>query len=55
MTTVASMSGIVPSSTNEPFAIGTPATQTLSLIATRLPLSLPSEAPSIVVLTYQAP
>jgi hypothetical protein len=34
--------------------MGTPATQTLSFIATVLPASLPPGAPLMVVLTYQA-
>jgi hypothetical protein len=38
----------------DPFIIGTPATQTLSLMATVLPANLPPAAPVIVVFTYQA-
>jgi hypothetical protein len=45
VTMVASNSGTYPSSTEEPFIIGTPATQTLSLIAMRLPAKIPVEAP----------
>ena len=41
--------------TEAPFIIGTPATQILSLMAIRLPASLPRLAPLIAVLTYQAP
>src|SRR5205823_1329359 len=54
VTTVASISGTYPSSTREPFIIGTPATQMLSLIATRLPARLPRGAPTISVLKVQA-
>src|SRR6266516_5635958 len=45
VTMVASNSGTYPSSTEEPFIIGTPATQTLSLIAIRLPARGPLAAP----------
>ena len=51
--TVASI-GTYPSSTRDPFAIGTPATQMLSFAATRLPASLPEGAPLMSVLTAQA-
>src|SRR4051812_39053945 len=55
VTTVASTVGMKPSIVDEPFIIGTPATQTLSLIATVLPASLPPLAPLIVAFAYQAP
>src|SRR4029077_13204024 len=45
--TGASTSGTQPSRTREPFLIGMPATQILSLIATRLPARLPRDAPLI--------
>src|SRR5438132_11670120 len=45
VTRVASNSGTYPSSTTEPFIIGTPATQTLSLIAIRFPARIPLDAP----------
>src|SRR5438876_12114603 len=45
VTMVASNSGTYPSSTEEPFIIGTPATQTLSLIAIRFPDKGPVAAP----------
>ena len=51
---VASKSGTYPSSVEAPFIMGTPATMTLSLMATRLPLSFPPAAPLIDVLRYQA-
>jgi hypothetical protein len=55
VTMVASNSGTYPSSVDVPFIIGTPATQTLSLIAIRLPASSPDEAPFMEHLQYQAP
>src|ERR1700694_2745338 len=55
VTTVASISGTYPSSNAEPFIIGTPATQMLSLIAIFLPLSRPSAPAWIFVFQYQAP
>src|SRR6266849_9669756 len=55
VTTVASSSGTYPSSSTEPFIIGTPETQILSLIATCLPLSSPSAPVWIFVFQYQAP
>src|ERR1700687_1766708 len=55
VTTVASSSGTYPSSNAEPFIIGTPATQILSLIAIFLPLSRPSLPAWIFVFQYQAP
>ena len=54
ITMVASKSGTYPSSVAAPFIMGTPATMTLSLMATRLPLSLPAGAPLIDVFRYQA-
>ncbi|HZG92624.1 MAG TPA: hypothetical protein VEZ42_20630 [Pseudonocardia sp.] len=39
----------------DPFIIGTPATDTLSLIAAVRPASGPPAAPEIDVVTYQAP
>ncbi|WHZ12514.1 MAG: hypothetical protein OJF60_002955 [Burkholderiaceae bacterium] len=55
VTIIASPSGTWPSRIEEtPFIIGTPATQTLSLIASRLPASLPVAAPWIRVRMYQA-
>src|SRR5256884_7195555 len=54
VTTVASNSGMYPSSVEAPFIIGTPATMTLSLMATRLPFSLPLGAPLMDVLRYHA-
>src|SRR6266700_832560 len=45
VTMVASNSGTYPSSTEDPFIIGTPATQTLSLIAIRFPARGPVAAP----------
>ena len=54
-TTVASASGTYPSRVTVPFNIGTPATQTLSLIARVFPASGPAGAPSMRLLTYQAP
>src|SRR5215212_5278919 len=47
VTTVASNSGTYPSSADDPFIIGTPATQTLSLMAIRLPEREPFSAPVI--------
>src|SRR5438309_10878071 len=47
VTMVASNSGTYPSSTEEPFIIGTPATQTLSLMAMRFPDRMPLDAPLI--------
>ena len=47
VTTVASISGTYPSSNAEPFIIGTPATQILSLIATFLPLNSPAAGPDL--------
>ena len=41
-TTVASMSGMYPSSVADPFIMGTPASMILSLSATVLPASLPA-------------
>src|ERR1700676_2224920 len=55
VTTVASSSGTYPSSSAEPFIIGTPATQILSLIAIFLPLSRPSPPLRMLVFQYQAP
>ena len=54
VTTVASKSGMKPSIVAAPFIIGTPASMMLSFSATRLPLSLPREAPFTEVLRYQA-
>ena len=63
-TTVASASGTYPSRVTVPFIIGTPATQTLSFsffpqwirtIARVFPASGPAGAPSMRLLTYQAP
>jgi len=54
VTTVASTSGTNPSSTFEPFIMGIPATHTLSLIATRLPASVPEGAPLIEHFQYHA-
>src|SRR5260370_6335585 len=54
VTTVASTSGTYPSSTAEPFIIGTPATQVLSLMATPLPLRMPLPAPLMEQRQYQA-
>ena len=53
MTTVASTSGMKPSSTRLPFIIGTPATQMASFTPTVLPASEPSGAPSISQRQYQ--
>src|SRR6266699_494408 len=47
VTMVASNSGTYPSSTEEPFIIGTPATQMLSLMAIRFPDRGPYAAPLI--------
>src|SRR6185503_5129678 len=47
VTIVASISGTNPSRTDDPLARGIPATQTLSLTATRLPWSFPVGAPLI--------
>src|SRR5438093_4994443 len=54
VTMVASNSGTYPSSTEEPFIMGTPATQTLSLMAMRFPARMPLEAPLIEHFSYQA-
>src|SRR5919107_1522165 len=54
VTMVASNSGTYPSSAEEPFIIGTPATQTLSLMAICLPERGPFSAPLIEHLQYQA-
>src|SRR5580692_2079352 len=54
-TTVASVAGTNPSSTFEPFIIGRPATQMLSLIAIFLPANGPVGAPLMDAVTYQAP
>src|SRR5580704_5553524 len=53
-TTVASISGMQPSSVADPFIIGTPASMMLSLRTTVLPLSFPDGAPCTVDFTYQA-
>src|ERR1700733_9152675 len=55
LTTVASRAGVKPSSVNEPFIMGTPATAVLSLTATKRPASGPSSRSVIDVVTYQAP
>ena len=55
VTAVASRRGTKPSTVAEPLVIGTPATLTLSLMATVLPASGPCPAPGIEVRTYQAP
>ena len=55
MTTVASRVGTKPSTVSEPFIIGTPATMTLSLIATVRPARGPSSVSRISVVTYHAP
>jgi hypothetical protein len=52
--TVASISGTKPSSVEEPFIIGTPASAMLSFSTTLRPLSGPLAAPRMSVLTYQA-
>src|SRR5947207_4346552 len=54
LATVASKSGMKPSSVEAPFIIGTPASMMLSLSATRLPLSLPPGAPLTDVFRYHA-
>ena len=54
VTMVASISGVYPSMIEEPFIIGTPAKQTVSLSAMRLPCREPFEAPRTSVFTYQA-
>jgi hypothetical protein len=54
VTIVASTSGTKPSSTFEPFIMGIPATQTLSLIAIFLPASFPPAAPLIKHFQYHA-
>ena len=54
VTMVASISGVYPSMIEEPFIIGTPARQTVSLSTMRLPLRGPSGAPRTSVFTYQA-
>ena len=53
VTTVASTSGMKPSSSRLPFIIGTPATQIASFTPTVLPASGPSGAPSISQRQYQ--
>ena len=55
VTTVASLLGTNPSITFEPFIIGRPATQTLSLMAIFLPANGPLGAPLMDAVTYQAP
>src|ERR1700733_14488663 len=55
VTTVASLEGTNPSITFEPFIIGRPATQTLSLMAIFLPAKGPLGAPLMDAVTYQAP
>ena len=55
VTTVASYDGTNPSTVREPFIIGTPATEMLSLIATRTASSAPPEVPMISVRAYHAP
>ena len=55
VTTVASTLGTNPRTVSDPFIIGTPATATLSLIATRRPASGPSTPRLSSVVTYQAP
>ena len=55
VTTVASTSGTNPSITAVPAPIGTPATQMVSLSATRFPSSSPVSLPRMSVMTYQAP
>src|ERR1700685_2095759 len=54
VTTVASVAGTNPSSTFEPFIIGRPATQMLSLIAIFFPANGPAGAPLMDAVTYQA-
>src|SRR5580700_1815079 len=54
VTTVASVAGTNPSSTLEPFIIGKPATQMLSLMTIFLPARGPAGAPLIDEVTYQA-
>ena len=53
-TMVASRRGVYPSIVVEPFIIGTPATEVLSLTATVFPASGPSPSAVIEVVTYQA-
>lgn len=53
-TAVASRRGTNPSTVREPFIIGTPATATLSLIATVRPANGPPEDSVIEVVTYHA-
>src|ERR1700726_3275364 len=55
VTTVASISGTYRSSNADPFIMGTPATQMLSLIAIFLPVSRPLRPALIFVFQYQAP
>ena len=50
VTMVASISGVYPSMIDEPFIIGTPARQTVSLSAIRFPRSGPFGAPRTSVL-----
>jgi len=52
VTIVASTSGVYPFMTLDPFMSGTPATHTLSLIATLFPFSSPSGAPGISHFQY---
>src|SRR5271170_3121345 len=54
VTTVASTVGTNPSITFEPFIIGKPATQTLSLTTIFLPARGPVGAPLMDAVTYQA-
>jgi hypothetical protein len=54
VTMVASNSGTYPSSVTVPFIIGMPATQTLSLMAIRLPARGPLSAPLMEHFQYQA-
>src|SRR5258708_15642597 len=54
VTMVASKSGTKPSSVEEPFIMGTPASMILSFSATTLPFSLPLGAPLTVDFRYQA-
>jgi hypothetical protein len=55
VTTVASRVGTKPATVRDPLVMGTPATDTLSLIATVLPASGPPGSPGMEVVTYQAP
>ena len=54
VTAVASTSAMTPSRWREPFSIGRPATEIVSLMPARMPASGPSAAPSITERQYHA-